>query len=125
MADELAPVGKPDEHTRAIFMRGLKRLRKIREEEEAAQELLEEDKKQLEDEVWKEMEDYIFSWELERRISGTPNAKNWQMVQSSTTKSENLENDSTETAAKVQELGWKDGKRLSRCWVEKEEEESS
>ena len=31
MADELASVGKADEHTGAITMRGLKRLRKIRE----------------------------------------------------------------------------------------------
>ena len=48
-------------------MRGLKRLRKIREEE-AAKELLEEvqdQKQQLEDEVWREMEDYIFPWESE------------------------------------------------------------
>ena len=82
-------------------------------------------KQQLEDEVWKEMEDYIFSWEPERRRSGTLNAKIWKMVQSSTAKSENLENDFTETVAKVQELGWKDGERLSSCWIEKEEEESS
>ena len=58
------------------------------------------------------MEDYIFSWEPERRRSGTLNAKNWKMVQRSTAKSENLENDFTETVEKVQELGWKDGKRF-------------
>ena len=37
-ADELTSVGKNDEHTRAMIMRGLKRLWKIREEE-AAKEL--------------------------------------------------------------------------------------
>ena len=42
-----------------------------------------------------------------------------QSEQSSATKAEKLENDFTEVAAKVQELGWKEGKRLSRCWVEK------
>ena len=106
-ADELASVGKTDEHTRAMITRGLKRLRKIREVLEAAKELLEEvqDKKQqMEDEVWKEMEEKIPSSEPEKRRSGTLNAKNWQMVQSSTTTSDNLDND---------------GKRLSRCWVEK------
>ena len=41
------------------------------------------------------------------------------MVQSSNTKLENLEHDFDEIVAKVQELGWKDGKRLSCCWVEK------
>ena len=67
MADALASVGKTDEHTRATTMRELKRLRKIREEEdEAAKELLEEvqdRKQQLEDEAWKEMEDCFVSWD--------------------------------------------------------------
>ena len=51
----------------------------------------------------------------------TLTAKLWQMVQSSNTKSENLEHDFDEIVAKVQELGWKDAKRLCRCWVQKEE----
>ena len=48
---------------RAIINRGLKRIRKIREEEEETlQDLLEdvqERKKQQEDEMWKELEDYM------------------------------------------------------------------
>ena len=126
MEEELVSMGKTDEHTRATMKRGLKQISKLREEEEeAAKELLDEvqdRKQQLEDEVWKEMADYIFSWELEKRRSGTLNAKNWQMVQSSDTKAENLEQDFPEIVAQVQELGWRDGKSLSRCWVEKEEE---
>ena len=46
---QLASVRKTDDHTRATVMRGLRRLRQIREEEEeAAKELLEEvqDRKQ-------------------------------------------------------------------------------
>ena len=70
-------------------------------------------KQQVEDEVWKEMEDYIFTWEPEMRITQQfgkwcRNQKIW----------------STEIVAKVQELGQKGGKRLSRCRIEKEEEES-
>ena len=67
----------------------------------------------------REMEGYIFSGELEKRRPGTPNSKNWQMVQSSDTEAENLEHDFTEIVAKVQELGWRDGKRLSKKRKEK------
>ena len=104
--------GPDDENTRAITMRGLKRPRKIKEEE-AAKENLEEvqdRKQQLEDEVWKEVEQYIFSLEQKRRMSSFSNAKIWQVAQSSATKAENLENDFIEATAKVQELGWKEGK---------------
>ena len=107
MADELNAMGKNDEHTRAIRTWRLKRLRKIKEKE-AEKELLEEvqdRKQQLEDEVWTEMEKYIVSWDPERRISSTLNAKIWQLVQGSTTKTESLENEFTEIAAKVQEVG--------------------
>ena len=41
-------------------------------EDKAAKELLDEvqnRKQQLEDEIWKEVEEYIISWKLERRIS--------------------------------------------------------
>ena len=73
IADEFKTTRKADENTTAIIMRGLKRLRGIKEEEEeAAKELLEEvqdRKQQLEDEVWKEIEEYIISWEKERRMS--------------------------------------------------------
>ena len=71
------------------------------------------------------MEDYIFSWEPEKRRSGTLIAKIWQMVQSSNTKAENLEHDFTEIVAKFPELGWRDGQIQSICWFEKEEEECS
>ena len=99
-------------------MRGLKRPRKIKEEE-ATKEIMEEvqdRKQQLEDEVWKEVEEYIFSWEQERRMSSFSNAKIWQLAQSSAIKAENLENDFTEATAKVQEMGWKEGKHIFKCW---------
>ena len=131
LAEDVAAMEKDDEHTRAIIRRSLRQLRKIREEEEEeeepAKELLEavqDRKQQLEDELWKEVDDYIFSWEPEKKRSRTLNAKIWQLVQSSNTKSENLEHAFNEIVAKVQDLGWEGGKRLSRCWVEKEEEES-
>ena len=36
-----------------------------------------ERKQQLEDELWKEVGDYIFSWEPGKRRSGTLNANKW------------------------------------------------
>ena len=53
-----------------------------------------------------------------QKESSTLNAKIWQMVQSSKAKGKNLEHDFDEIAAKVQEPGWRDGKRQTRCWVE-------
>ena len=50
------------------------------------------------------------------------NARIWQMVQSSSTKAENLENDFDELATK-REMRWGDRKK-SRLGVEKEEESS-
>ena len=93
MADELKAFGKTDENTRTIIMRGLQRLRKI-QEEEATKELVEEvqdRKQQLEEGTWKDIEQYIISWDQERRRSSTLNAKIWQLVHSSTTKVESLE----------------------------------
>ena len=51
------------------------------------------------------------------------NARIWQMVQSSSTKAENLDNDFDELATTKREMGWGDRKK-SRLGVEKEEESS-
>ena len=48
-----------DENTRVTIIRGLKRIRKLREEEETFKELLEgvqDRKKQQEDDMWKELD---------------------------------------------------------------------
>ena len=63
-----------------------------------------EREQQLEQEVWKEIEEFIISWEPERR-------------KRSATKAENVENDFTEITAKVQELGWKEGKKFIQVLV--------
>ena len=63
-------------------------------------------------ELWKDVDNYIFSWKPERRRSGTSHANNL---------ANGLEHN-FEIVAKVDEPGWKDGKRLSRCWVGKKME---
>ena len=127
MADELVSGEKLDEQTRAIMKKGLKHIRRVRDEEKAAKELLEEVQErrlQMEDEIWQELDNYIFSWEPGKRRSGSLTAKIWQLALSSNTKAENLEHDFNEIDVKIRELGWGDGKRVTRSWVEKEEEEN-
>ena len=69
VARKVAAKGKNNEHTRATIKRSLRQLRKINEEE-AAKELLEsvqERKQQVEEELWREVDEYIFSWEPGKR----------------------------------------------------------
>ena len=110
MTKEKKTQGQVGQNTRSIIIRGLKRLHKIRKEkeEEVATELLEEvqDRKQQLEDVWKEIEDYLASWETQRRRSCITNMKIWKLAQSSATKSR---------------LGWAEGKNPSRCWLEQDD----
>ena len=58
----------------------------------------------------------------DKEVSGSLNVQIWQLVQSSSTKVENLEHDFNEIVVKFREMGWSDGERVTRCWVEKREE---
>ena len=60
----------------------------------------------MEDEMWQELDNNIFSWEPGKRRSGSLNAQIWQLVQSSNTQAENLEHDVNEIVAKIREFGW-------------------
>ena len=49
---------------------GFKHLQRVRDEEKAAQELqveVQERKQQLEDDLWKEVDDCIFLWKAKKR----------------------------------------------------------
>ena len=61
-----------------------------------------------------ELDNYICTWEPGKRRSGCLNAKICQLAQSRNTKAENLEHDFNEIVAKIRELGWSDGKRVTR-----------
>ena len=104
ITEEFVFVGKTDEHMK----RGLRQLPKNqqRRRKKAAKELVEavkDRRQQLEDEEWKKMEDYIFFLGPDKRRSRTPNAKIWQIVQSSNAEAENEEHDFTEIVGIVQE----------------------
>ena len=95
MGDELQAQGKVDESTRAIIIRGLKRIRKIREEEEEAATGLFEDlqdrNEQQEDGMWTVLEECIASWDAEKRRTSSLSTKIWHLAQSGATKAEKLE----------------------------------
>ena len=120
-AEEMAAMGKNDEHTRATIKRSLKQLSKVNEEE-GAKELLEsvqERKQQVEEALWKKMKSTLSRGS---RTEGDqiPQTRTFGKWYRCTTNGEKLEHDFDELAAKVQEPGWRDGKTQTRCWVENE-----
>ena len=67
-------------------------------------ELLEDvqDRKQQQaEDMWKELADYMASWEAEKSRTSTLSTKIWQKTQSNATMAENLENDSIELSSKT------------------------
>ena len=88
VAEEPEAQGSVDENTWANISRGLKRIRKIKEEEETLRELLDDvlDRgKQQKDEMWKELVDYMASRDTEKRRMSTLSTKIWQITQSNAT----------------------------------------
>ena len=72
MVSELLGVEKLDEETRTCLQKGSRHLRKIRDEQRAAEEILEEVKQrrqQTEDDMWTEFEEYLASEDSEKRRS--------------------------------------------------------
>ena len=55
----------------------------------------------LEEDFWKELDEFMYSWEQESRRPNKLSTKIWQMIQSNNTKSENLECDFTEIVEKT------------------------
>ena len=119
--------GKVDENTTATKIRGLKRIRKIGEEDEAEGLLedVQERMKQQEDEKWKELEEYIASWDTEKRRTSSLSTKIWQVTEGDATKAESLENDFTEATSEAEELGWSEGKSNPKCWFERTDDSDS
>ena len=115
-----------DENTRAMIIRRLKRIRKFKEEEETLRELLEDvldRKKQQEDEMWKELEDDMASWDTEKEEN--EHEKSCNCLTPMGQKAENLENDFQEESSKTRELGWSDEKSNPKCWLEKARDSES
>ena len=111
---------KLDVGSRKILHKGLRHLPRIRDEEHAAEEILAANGRRHVDGA----RTIHCLGDSEKRRSGCKKAKIWKMVQSSSTKAENLENDFDELATTIWEMGWGDDKKKSRIWVEKEEKRS-
>ena len=125
LAGELVGVEKIGRTNPAIRKQGLRHLRKVRDEEKGCQRI-----------SWRKCRKEGCKWRTRcgkslkiklprgtKRRSESLNAQIWQLVQIRNTKAENLEHDFSEIADKIWELGWSDGKRVTRSWVETEEEE--
>ena len=130
----MAEDAKVDDGVRTRLRRALKQLRKDREEERAARELLEEMQRNVGEEqeracesersLCRELEEYVYSWEREIGRPHNLSTKIWQMVQCNITKSDNLESDFTEILEKTHLLVWKETAKTIRVWDEKKEDES-
>ena len=79
-------------------------------------------RQQHEVDMWEELEDYMASWDVEKRRTGTLSTKIWQTTQSNATEAENWENDFVEQSSKTKELSWSDEKSNPKCWLEKRPE---
>ena len=83
LAEEMKALGSVDENPRVIIFRGLKRIRKLGEEEETWKELLgdvQDRKKQKEDDTLKELADFMTSWDPEKRRTNTLGTNILQMT---------------------------------------------
>ena len=65
-----------------------------------------------------------YSWDREIGRPHNLSTKIWQMMQSSNTKSDNLECDFTEILEKTHQLEWNEAAKSIRVWAEKEEDGS-
>ena len=90
LAEDLKAQGSVDENARAINNRGLEWVWKIGEEEETLRELsleVRDRKKQQEEEKWSELEEYIASWDTEKRRTNTLTTNMWHNSQKQCDKS--------------------------------------
>ena len=133
-SEGMAEDAKVDDGARSRLRRALKQLRKDREEERAARELLEGMQQHVDEaqeraceserSLCRELAEYMYSWERENGIPHDFCTKNWQMMQSNNTKSDKLESDFTEILERMHQLVWKETAKTIRVWAEKEEDES-
>ena len=129
ISEGMAEDAKVDDGDRSRLMRALKELRKDREEERAARELLEEMQQNLDEaqerasvserSLCRELEEYMYSWDPELGRPHNLSTKIWQMMQSNNTKSDNLESDFA-----VADILEKTHPKSIRVWAEKEVDES-
>ena len=101
----MAEGAKVDDGVRSRPRKAFKRLRKDREEEKAARELQEEMQRNVEEaqervleskeNLFRELKEYMYSRQNERRRAPHLGTKIWQMIQSNNTKCGSLENDFT------------------------------
>ena len=108
-------------------------LRKRREEEDEARNLIEEMQRNLDDaqnksyDVEKKLNavlwEYIDAFDKDRRRPRLIMAKLWQMMQSREAKNLNLDEDLDEIMSKIKQTDWGESTRTKRFWTQDEEGE--
>ena len=55
--------------------------------------------------MWNELEEYIASWDTEKRRTSTLSTKIWQMTQGNATEAERWETDFVDASSKTKDVG--------------------
>ena len=102
---------KVEDGDKGRLRKALKQLRKDRDEEGAARELLEEMQQNVDEaharaseserRLCQELEEFMYWWDREIGRPSNLNTKIWQMMQCNSTKSDNLESDFAENLEKT------------------------
>ena len=129
---ELAAIDeRHEDKERNIIKKPLKQRRKDEEEAEEARTLL-NDMQQNVDEadakvtqttcrLYREINEYMHSWDQELGRPHHIMDKMWQMMQSNDTKTMNLDKDFEEMVNKAKRTGWNGLTQTTRFWAEEEE----
>ena len=122
-----------EERERGMIRDLLGELRKRREEEDEARNLIEEMQRNLDEAQHKSFEvewkldrvlwEYIEAFDKERGRPQLTMTKLWQMMQSRDTKNLNLDKDLDEILSKIKQTGWNDSTSTRRFWTQDEDED--
>ena len=122
-----------EERERGMIRDQLVELRKRREEEDEARNLIEEMQRNLDDAHNKSYEleqklnrilwEYIEVFDKERGRPRILMTKLWQLMQSRETKNLNLDRDLDEILSKIKQTGWSESTRTRRFCAQDEDEE--
>ena len=133
MVDVAVTDERQEEREREMIRDLLVELRKRKDEEDEARNLIEETQRNLDaaqnksNEVEQKLNrillEYIEAFDKERGRARLTMTKHWQMMQSRDTKNLNLEKDLDKILSKVKQTGCSESTRTQRFWMQDEEEE--
>ena len=133
MVEVAATDEKQEERERCMIRDQLVEVRKRKEEDDEARNLVEEMQRNLDDAQNKSYEaerklnrilwEYIEAFDKERGRPRIIMTKLWQLMQRRETKKLNLDKDLDEILSKIKQTGWSESTRKRRFWAQDEDEE--